>query len=850
MFKLARLFFYLLTILLLFIVALLKAQTIQNVQRLSTTFFSAVAGEDFIVADAWGFTDEGREFAIVPRTEGGVAIVDVSTPTNPVIASSLPIPAGGHRLYHAKYYDGYIYAVMRPGPLQIIDAHDPYNAQVVNEYANGFSEAYVIFIADTVAYMADVTSTRTNVNLIALDISDPLNPVELGTWYRTYHHIFVRNDTLVGFVQKGEIDFLDVSDPSNIQLIYTITNTGDKTHSGWLNDRGDILSVDHETIGGHLALWNIDPLNTASMISEYSTATNTIGETSLHHSRWYFDLIYMSYWLDGLRVLDASDLNNLNEVAVYDTIQPNPSTMYRGFWGCFPYLPSRNILVSDPQTGLIVLDYVNDGPGIFTNPLDSIRLLGQRLRGEFNQINGSSIDTASSYVYYRFNGQSSWQNSSIKPQGRQDSFFFEINFPPDLRYLDYYLQLQDVNGQKTRAPGLAPFLDFTRVRVQNSGGSIPEIFISEISDGNIATNAFLEIYNASQKTVDLSQAKIVRCLPGSDGRFNSGAYVFDFGGDESFMLYSTTVPAGGFLLVANGSDQTTFESEWGPLPENVHFNPGTSDLQLGTGSGTRWALIQGGNVNRYDGVVIDQTPSNVGGTGQYAYQISSGNWSVSTSASNATPGYLAADQSLPVVLLSFSGRYDGSAVELTWQTASEVNNHGFVILKKENGDAEYRPAASFETASELKGAGHSSTGRHYRYQDAEVLVHRTYRYILESVSFNGRIQRLDSIEVRTERGEIIISSPLMVRCYPNPFNGKTRISVTFNDKTDQLCELKIFDLNGRCVKTFSPSAALSSPMQFVWDGRDNAYSLLATGLYFLKVRSAKTEKTVKLLLMR
>ncbi|WP_457566706.1 T9SS type A sorting domain-containing protein, partial [Caldithrix abyssi] len=295
---------------------------------------------------------------------------------------------------------------------------------------------------------------------------------------------------------------------------------------------------------------------------------------------------------------------------------------------------------------------------------------------------------------------------------------------------------------------------------------------------------------------------------------------------------------------------TTFESEWGPLPENVHFNPGTSDLQLGTGSGTRWTLIQGGNVNRYDGVVIDETPSNIGGSGQYAYQISAGKWSVSTSASNATPGYLAADQSLPVVLLSFAGTYNGRAVDLTWQSASEVNNRGYVILKKLDEDYDYRTIASFETDPELNGAGHSSTGRLYRFTDAEVFPNRIYHYQLKSVSFSGLTQLLDSIKIRTQVNGNITSSPLLVHCYPNPFNGKTRISVTFNDKTDQLSELKIFDLNGRCVKSFSPSAISSSPTLFVWDSRDHAHLPQASGLYFLKVKSAKTERTVKLLLLR
>jgi hypothetical protein len=35
---------------------------------------------------------------------------------------------------------------------------------------------------------------------------------------------------------------------------------------------------------------------------------------------------------------------------------PYPSPAYQGAWGAYPYLPSGNILVSDMQNGLFVLD--------------------------------------------------------------------------------------------------------------------------------------------------------------------------------------------------------------------------------------------------------------------------------------------------------------------------------------------------------------------------------------------------------------------------------------------------------------------------------------------------------------
>jgi hypothetical protein len=46
---------------------------------------------------------------------------------------------------------------------------------------------------------------------------------------------------------------------------------------------------------------------------------------------------------------------------------PYPSPAYQGAWGAYPYLPSGNVLVSDMQNGLFVLD-----PGGSTTGLESV----------------------------------------------------------------------------------------------------------------------------------------------------------------------------------------------------------------------------------------------------------------------------------------------------------------------------------------------------------------------------------------------------------------------------------------------------------------------------------------------
>ena len=67
-------------------------------------------------------------------------------------------------------------------------------------------------------------------------------------------------------------------------------------------------------------------------------------------------LLYVAYYHDGLRVFDISDPFNPNQVNSYDTYLPNNHNSYKGAWGVYPYLISGNILVSDMQSGLYIIE--------------------------------------------------------------------------------------------------------------------------------------------------------------------------------------------------------------------------------------------------------------------------------------------------------------------------------------------------------------------------------------------------------------------------------------------------------------------------------------------------------------
>jgi hypothetical protein len=153
------------------------------------------------------------------------------------------------------------------------------------------------------------------------------------------------------------------------------------------------------------------------------------------------------------------------------------------------------------------------------------------------------------------------------------------------------------------------------------------VFISEVSDGSSSSTEYIEIYNNSTNSIDMSNAKIVMLTDGT---------VYDFGTDFD----SATIPSRGFLIVTRGSTQSTFEAEFGAINSNTVFVQGSGGMFFGTGTARRWQLYEGGTANTADGTLIDDTVASVAGSGNKTYQNIFTDTFVTDVRANATPGEL------------------------------------------------------------------------------------------------------------------------------------------------------------------------------------------------------------------
>ncbi len=187
---------------------------------------------------------------------------------------------------------------------------------------------------------------------------------------------------------------------------------------------------------------------------------------------------------------------------------------------------------------------------------------------------------------------------------------------------------------------------------------------------------------------------------------------------------------------------------------------------------------------------------------------------------------------LPVELVAFTATGGRTDAELRWSTASEVNNYGFEI--------ERRQTADWQATGFVTGAGTSNAPRDYSYTDKNLAPGR-YGYRLKQVDNDGTFSYYGSPEV--EIGLAVKKFELESN-YPNPFNPSTTIVFTVGE--DGQTSLTVSNVLGQKVMTlFEGNATAGRLYQVQFDA-----SNLPGGLYFANLESGKQHMTQKMVLVK
>lgn len=328
------------------------AQGSPNVQLLAHVNSYPSAGYN----DCWGYTaPDGREYALL-GVQTGTSIIDITNA--PSVSEVTFIPSQTSLWKDIKTYRHYAYVVNETGGgMQIIDLSNlPDTATLAGTYA-GFSTSHNISIdtANAILYAEGSGSQPVR----AISLANPLSPVQASFFGISSHDILGRNN--IAYVSEGgngSIGIFNISNPSVPVLVkrFSIPQAG-YVHNAWPTDDGQYLMTTEETTGKSVKLWNISNLNAIHMTSEYRASPFIA-----HNTHIKGNYAYISYYTEGLRIVDISNPDSIREVGYYDTYG-GPGGGFDGAWGAFPFFASGKVLISDMQTGLYVVFFAGGTTG-------------------------------------------------------------------------------------------------------------------------------------------------------------------------------------------------------------------------------------------------------------------------------------------------------------------------------------------------------------------------------------------------------------------------------------------------------------------------------------------------------
>ncbi len=184
-----------------------------------------------------------------------------------------------------------------------------------------------------------------------------------------------------------------------------------------------------------------------------------------------------------------------------------------------------------------------------------------------------------------------------------------------------------------------------------------------------------------------------------------------------------------------------------------------------------------------------------------------------------------ADCTLPVDLIEFKGEIQKNSNLLSWSTASEINNHFFILERSEN-------AIDFIALSRINGAGNTNVITTYLYEDTNPLTFGYYR--LKQVDFDGKYSYSDVLYLdRTG-----VSSIFNVTIWPNPAN--TQVNVCYHISNNGKVEAELMDATGRIVlkEQYDSRSGLNHEILNI--------SGLANGIYILNLSSNGTSSKFRI----
>jgi len=780
--------------------------------------------------DVWGYTaPDGHEFALVGH-RSGTYIYDVST--NPHDPIEVGFIAGATSTWRDLKTHGYYCYVTNEtgGGMDIISLEDPFNPYKVGEYTATFTTAHNLFISDGFAYIFGSNADEGGCRILSLD--NPINPVEVGSWEDDYFHDgFVKNDTLYGCgIYNGTLYIIDVSIKSNpINLVeHNYSNYG--CHAVWVTDDSKYVVTGDEEAGGYVYIFDIQDFDNINLVSTWYPDEVDAEDKSVHNVLIKGDLLYISYYVYGTRILDISDPYNPTEVGYYDWY-PGQSGLYSGNWGTYPLTENGLIYSTDYSgNGFFIMSYPFMGEINFEELNDTENNIDPlSFNVTINESPDFSVDYSSFKLYWGIDGMIT-DSASLTSAG--NSYVGSLTPSGENGIMHYYMAFNTQNGERVTKPYGAPFSSYKfNIGIDNVS---PEVeLITQVEDQFYPSGSFDVISIASDNiginSVELfwqagdNQIQSIVCEESHDQDLGA-VYV-------GSISYNGIAPGTAIRYWAVATDASS-QSNQSQSDEN-HFYI-SDQYALGNfeneSSMDAWDLRDWGR--------------------QYVNHIIK--WAINDSPNGLyTPNaYNACYLIEPINLTHFTKAY----IKFKSGELLRPGDYGYVQVKR--GDS-----PNWTNILTVSSWNNQEMFERYINLNSYLNEEELYFRLLMTSDLSDESQGwyVDDINlvlnqdmppnVNTDSNINNIPNKLTLNpSYPNPFNPNTKIS--FDLPKSSKVKLQIVDINGRGIANLLSNSLDSGTYNVNWNGTSDSGVNMSSGIYFIILNVDGSILTQKLSLIR
>lgn len=175
---------------------------------------------------------------------------------------------------------------------------------------------------------------------------------------------------------------------------------------------------------------------------------------------------------------------------------------------------------------------------------------------------------------------------------------------------------------------------------------------------------------------------------------------------------------------------------------------------------------------------------------------------------------------------------------------------GQMILKKRDNFL-YLALSTFvfkHDLSAVHGGWETIIASSYGYNAKDMFIAGDKLVALFGNSSNSGYFIVSDIQSTPIEDEVSSMPKIQLKNYPNPFNPTTTIS--FNVPEAGNVELGIYNVKGQLVKNLFTGQKSAGINNVVWDGTDNSYKKVTSGIYLYKMKTGSYSATRKMILLK